>query len=61
MDIREEITKATREIPNSVKTGSVQQCIRWKDQAVQSLRVANNPKSTEYELKVALNNLKKYQ
>jgi hypothetical protein len=60
MNIREEIIKATREIPSSVKNGSVQKCIRWKDQAVQSLRVANNPSSTEYELKVALNNLKKY-
>jgi hypothetical protein len=61
MSIREEIIKATREIPDSVKRGSVQQCIRWKDTAVQSFRVASNPKSTEYELKVALNNLKKYQ
>ena len=60
MDIREEIQKATREIPDSVKHGSVQQCIRWKDTAVQSLRVANDPKSSPYELKVALNNLKKY-
>ena len=61
MDIREEIQKATREIPSSVKQGSVQQSIRWKDSAMQALRVASNPKSTPYELKSALSTLKKYQ
>lgn len=60
MDIREEIRKATGVIPDAVKRGSVQTSIRWKEQAMQSLRVANNPNSGEHELKMALNNLKKY-
>lgn len=60
MDIREEIKKATSVIPSSVKNGSVQQSIRWKDAAMQSLRVANDQKAGEHELKMALNNLKRY-
>ena len=60
MDIREEIKKATGVIPDAVKQGSVQTSIRWKEQAMQSLRVANNPKASEYELRMALNNLKRY-
>lgn len=60
VDIREEIIKATGVIPDAVKRGSVQTSVRWKEQAMQSLRVANNPKSGEHELKMALTNLKKY-
>ena len=51
MDYRSEIMKAIGVIPNSVKTGSVQQSIRWKERAVNAIRVANNPKSSERELK----------
>ena len=61
MDYKEEIKKASGVIPDAVKTGSVQTSIRWKEQAMQSLRVANNPKATEYELRMALNNLKRYK
>ena len=61
MDIREEIKKATGVIPDAVKRGSVQTSIRWKEQAMQSLRVANNPKAGEHELKMALHNLKRYE
>jgi hypothetical protein len=57
MDIREEIKKATGVIPDSVKYGSVQQSIRWKERAMSALRAADNPKSTEYELKMALASL----
>jgi hypothetical protein len=60
MDIREEIIKATGTIPSTVLNGSVQQSIRWKEQAMQALRVANNPKAGEHELRMALTNLKKY-
>lgn len=60
MNIREEIKKQAGVIPDAVKRGSVQTSIRWKEQAMQSLRVANNPKSGEHELKMALTNLKKY-
>jgi hypothetical protein len=60
VDYKEEIKKATGVIPDSVKRGSVQQSIRWKEQAMQSLRVANNPKASEYELRMAYNNLKRY-
>lgn len=60
MDIREEIIKATGVIPDAVKRGSVQTSIRWKEQAMQSLRVVNNPNAGEHELKMALNNLKRY-
>jgi hypothetical protein len=61
VDYREEIRKAIGVIPDSVKTGSVQQSIRWKEQAMQSLRVANNPKAGEYELRSAYTNLKRYK
>ena len=60
MTIRDEIKKQAGVIPDAVKVGSVQTTIRWKEQAMQSLRVANNPKAGEHELKMALNNLKKY-
>ena len=60
VDYKEEIRKASGVIPDSVNRGSVQQSIRWKEQAMQSLRVANNPKATEYELRMAYNNLKRY-
>jgi hypothetical protein len=60
MDIREEIIKATGVIPDAVRRGSVQTSIRWKEQAMQAMRVANNPKAGEHELKMALTNLKKY-
>jgi len=61
MNYREEIKKQVGIIPDSIKRGSVQQSIRWKEQAMQSLRVANNPKAGEYELKLALNALTKYK
>lgn len=61
MSTREQIKNQAKVIPNSVKTGSVQQSIRWKEQAIESLRVANNPKSGDYELKMALSNLKRYE
>jgi hypothetical protein len=61
MSTREQIKNQAKVIPNSVKTGSVQQSIRWKEQAIESLRVANNPKSGEHELKMALSNLKRYE
>jgi len=54
MDIRQEIRKATGVIPDSVKYGSVQQSIRWKERAMNALRIADNPKSTDHELKMAL-------
>ena len=60
MSIREEIKKQAGVIPDAVKVGSVQTTIRWKEQAMQALRVANNPNAGEHELKMALNNLKKY-
>jgi hypothetical protein len=59
MDLREEIRKQVGIIPISVQTGSVQNVIRWKDKAVNAIRVANNPKSTEHELKITLAELKR--
>jgi hypothetical protein len=61
MTIREEIKKQAGVIPDAVKVGSVQTSIRWKEQAMQSLRVANNPKASEYELRMALTSLKRYK
>jgi hypothetical protein len=60
MTIREEIIKQAGVIPDAVNRGSVQTSIRWKEQAMQSLRVANNPKASEYELRMALTSLKRY-
>ena len=56
-ELREAIKKQVGIVPISVQKGSVQNVIRWKDKAVQALRVANNPKSTEYELKITLSDL----
>jgi hypothetical protein len=56
-ELREAIKKQVGIVPISVQKGSVQNVIRWKDMAVQALRVANNPKSTEYELKITLSDL----
>jgi len=61
MTIREEIKKQAGVIPDAVKVGSVQTSIRWKEQAMQSLRVANDPKASEYELRMALTSLKRYK
>jgi hypothetical protein len=61
MTTREEIKKQAGVIPDAVKVGSVQTSIRWKEQAMQSLRVANNPKASEYELRMALTSLKRYK
>jgi putative cell wall-binding protein len=61
MDLREEIKKQSGIIPVSVQNGSIQNVIRWKDRAVKSLNVANNPKSTEYELRQALSQLMRNQ
>jgi hypothetical protein len=60
VNYKEEIIKASSRIPDSVTQGSVQQSIRWKEQAMQALRVANNPKASEYELCTAYNSLKRY-
>jgi hypothetical protein len=57
MDIRQEIKKATGVIPDSVKYGSVQQSIRWKERAMNALRIADNPRSTNHELKMALSEI----
>lgn len=51
MDYRSEIKKRVGVIPDAVKNGSVQNVIRWKERAVNAIRVANNPKSSERELK----------
>jgi hypothetical protein len=60
MTLRETIKKQAGVIPDAVLRGSVQTSIRWKEQAMQAMRVANNPKAGEHELKMALTNLKKY-
>lgn len=56
-ELREAIRKQVGIVPISVQSGSIQNVIRWKDKAMQALRVANNPKSTEYELKITLSEL----
>jgi hypothetical protein len=54
MDLRERLKKASGVIPDAVNRGSVQTTIRWKERAINALRVANNPKSSERELQQAL-------
>jgi hypothetical protein len=61
MDLREAIKKQSGVIPISVQRGSIQNVIRWKDIAVRAVNVANNPKSTEHELKQALSQLTRTQ
>ena len=57
MSIREELKKQAGVIPDAVMRGSVQTSIRWKERAMNALRVANNPKATEHELSMALSEL----
>ena len=57
MTTREEIKKQAGVIPDAVQRGSVQTSIRWKERAMNALRVANNPKATDHELKLALSEL----
>jgi hypothetical protein len=57
MTIRETIKKQAGVIPDAVMNGSVQTSIRWKERAMNALRIANNPKSTEHDLKIALSEL----
>lgn len=58
-ELREAIKKQVGIVPISVQSGSVQNVIRWKDKAVQAMSVANNPKSTEHQLKITLAELKR--
>jgi hypothetical protein len=57
VSIREEVKKQAGVIPDAVLRGSVQTSIRWKERAMNALRIANNPKSTEHELKMVLSEL----
>lgn len=57
MSIREQLKKQAGVIPDAVQRGSVQTSIRWKERAMNALRVANNPKATEHELSMALSEL----
>lgn len=57
MSLREIIKKQVGVIPDAVQRGSVQTSIRWKERAMNALRVANNPKATDHELKMALSEL----
>ena len=57
MSIRNELKKQAGVIPDAVLRGSVQTSIRWKERAMNALRIANNPRSTEHELKMALSEL----
>lgn len=57
MNIRDELKKQAGVIPDAVMRGSVQTSIRWKERAMNALRIANNPKATEHELKMALSEL----
>ena len=57
MSLREMIKKQAGVIPDAVQRGSVQTSIRWKERAMNALRVANNPKATEHELSMALSEL----
>jgi O-glycosyl hydrolase len=53
-ELREAIRKQVGIVPISVQNGSVQNVVRWKEQATQAISVANNPKSTEHQLKITL-------
>lgn len=59
--LREEIKAQSGKVPMAVLKGSVQMVIRWKDRAVQSVRVANNPKSSKRELEIALKEIMRTQ
>jgi hypothetical protein len=57
--LREEIKTQSGKVPMQVLQGSVQMVVRWKDRAVQAVRVANNPKSSKRELEIALKDIKR--
>jgi hypothetical protein len=58
VNLREEIKSQVGKVPSHVMQGSVQQVIRWKERANDALRVANNKKSSDYDLQLALNSIK---
>jgi hypothetical protein len=60
MDLREEIKKQVGIIPMSVRNGSVQIAIRFKDAVNDALRVVNNSKAGDRELRQALASLKRF-
>lgn len=57
--LREEIRAQSGKVPMQVLQGSVQMVVRWKDRAVQAVRVANNPTSSKRELEIALKEIKR--
>ena len=57
-NIREQIKEQMNKIPDSVKNGSVQQVIRWKERCNEAQRVMNNSKATQHQLEQALRSLK---
>jgi hypothetical protein len=57
--LRKEIKTQSGKVPMQVLQGSVQMVVRWKDRAVQAVRVANNPKSSKRELEIALKDIKR--
>lgn len=59
--LRKEIIAQSGKVPMQVMQGSVQMVIRWKDRAVQAVRIANNPTSSKRELELALKEIKRTQ
>jgi len=58
VNLREEIKSQVGKVPTHVMQGSVQQVIRWRERANEALRLANNKKTSDYDLQLALNSIK---
>lgn len=51
MNYREEIKRITKTLPKSVVSGGVMTAVRWKDKLGKAMKLVDNPRSTEAELR----------
>lgn len=60
MNYREEIKKAVGTIPRSVLNGGVMSATLWKQKAIKALELAKSNKTSEAQLKRALEELNRF-
>lgn len=60
MNYREEIRKITKTLPQSVVNGGVMSAVRWKEKLGKAIKLVDNPKSSENELRRMLYELSNF-
>jgi hypothetical protein len=59
MEVRKMLQKQIGIIPDSVKTGSVQNVIQWKEKAERATKLLKNPRASVREMQDALEQLQR--